>query len=52
VIDEPHVEHELVGLAEQVLVGRHVVADDVVGLPPAEEREPGPGANFIYQLRP
>ena len=40
VVDEPHVEHVVVALVQQVLVRGDVVADEVVGLPAAEEREP------------
>ena len=42
VIEQPHVENVVVALAEQVLVGRHVVSDEVVGLPTAEKRKSGP----------
>jgi len=41
VIDEPHVQDEVVALVEQILVGGDVVADDVVSLPSAAERESG-----------
>ena len=41
VVEEPHVEDKLVGLVEEVLVGGHAVAQHVVRLPAAEEREPG-----------
>ena len=42
VVDEPHVEDVVVAAVEEVLVARHVVPDDVVGLPAAEQREPRP----------
>ena len=41
-VDEPHVEDEVIALVEEVLVGGDVVADDVVRLPAAEKREPRP----------
>ena len=41
-IDETHVQDEVVALVEDVLVGGNVVADEVVRLPPAEKRKPRP----------
>ena len=42
VIDESHVQDEVVPCVEKVLRGGDVVANDVVSFPSAEERESGP----------
>ena len=41
VVDEAHVERVLLPGGEEVLVARHVVPDEVVRLPAAEQWEPG-----------
>ncbi len=40
-IEQPHVENEIVSLGEQVFVRRHVVSDEIVSLPTSEKRESG-----------
>ena len=42
VIDESHVQDEVVPFVEKVLIGGDVVANDVVSFPSTEERESGP----------